>query len=299
MADVNTTNANFTGTLDKSSILWGTSAVAFLAALNLFLSINASLGNIFILISLHKVSSLHPPTKLLFQSLAVTDLCVGLISHPLHAIYFMSYITKIDTSVTVYIEQGNPGLSVMLCGVSVLTSTAISVDRLLALLLRLRYRHVVTLMRVRAFTVLSWLIGVSCGSLHFWSSRIVWIVASVCGILCMLTSIFSYTKIYFLLRQHQNQIQAHEGQPNALNIERYKKTVSAISWIQVTLFLCYVPFCLVTILRINGEGYYMTWLATATLVFLNSSLNPILYCWKIREVRQALKDTIKQLWFCA
>jgi len=46
-----------------------------------------------------------------------------------------------------------------LCGVSILTLTAISVDRLLALLLGLRYRHVVTLRRVRVVIICSWFIG--------------------------------------------------------------------------------------------------------------------------------------------
>ena len=35
------------------------------------------------------------------------------------------------------------------------------------------------------------------------------------------------------------------------------------------------------------------------LVFFNSSLNPFLYCWKIIEVRQAVKQTIRQAIFCA
>ena len=36
-------------------------------------------------------------------------------------------------------------------------------------------------------------------------------------------------------------------------------------------------------------------LFTVTLVLLNSSLNPFLYCWKIREVRQAVRDTLRDL----
>ena len=40
------------------------------------------------------------------------------------------------------------------------------------------------------------------------------------------------------------------------------------------------------------------WLASqfaATLVYLNSSFNPLLYGWKIRELRQAVKETLRQL----
>ncbi|RMX43769.1 hypothetical protein pdam_00019504 [Pocillopora damicornis] len=36
------------------------------------------------------------------------------------------------------------------------------------------------------------------------------------------------------------------------------------------------------------------WRFTSSIVFLNSSLNPFLYCWKIAEVKQAVKDTIRK-----
>ena len=71
----------------------------FLAALNIFLSITASLGNTLILIALHKVTSIYPPTKLLFRCLAVTDLCVGLISQPCFTILLIGRITDIETIV--------------------------------------------------------------------------------------------------------------------------------------------------------------------------------------------------------
>ena len=135
MADLNTTEANFAITPDSPGTLWRTSVIACIAAINIFLSISASLSNFLILISLQKVSTLHKPTKLLFQSLAVTDLFVGLILQPFHATFLLSLLTKMDTRATFYIEEINPYVSITLCGVSVLTSTAISVDRLLALYL--------------------------------------------------------------------------------------------------------------------------------------------------------------------
>ena len=59
----------------------------FLSALNIFLSITAFLGNTLILVALHKETSLHPPSKLLYRNLAITDLCVGIIAEPLFVIY--------------------------------------------------------------------------------------------------------------------------------------------------------------------------------------------------------------------
>ena len=57
--------------------------VEFLLVLNILLSISAFLSNVLILFSLRQVLSIHPPTKLFFRCLAVTDFCVGLIVQPL------------------------------------------------------------------------------------------------------------------------------------------------------------------------------------------------------------------------
>ena len=63
------------------------SSICFLAVL---LFITAFSGNSLILVALHKESSLHPPSKLLYRCLATTDLLVGLVNHPLRALYWMS-----------------------------------------------------------------------------------------------------------------------------------------------------------------------------------------------------------------
>ena len=274
----------------------------FILVLNILLCITASVGNALILVALHKETSLHPPTKLLFRCLAVSDLCVGLITQPLYAVAVMPRDTKINWDVLNYFITGNYISSYMLCGVSSLTSTAISVDRLLALLLGLRYKQVVTLRRVRAVLICFWLIGIACGLMYLWSESTTWIVVFVFLVLCLVTSIFSYSKIFLKLREHQTRVQTRvhpeqsSGEGITLNIERYKKTVSSISWVQLTLIICYVPYAIVSLLWINGIGTNYPWLSTATLIYLSSSLNPILYCWKMKEVRQAVKDTVRQCW---
>jgi len=141
------------------------------SALNIFLSITASLGNALILIALHKVTSIHPPTKLFLRCLAVTDLCVGLLVQPFYATFLLSRIKEVSESVVNV-------LSWILCGVSFLTSASISVDRLLALLLGLRYRHVVTLKRVRVFIICFWVIGASLGSIRWWREDITFMLTS-------------------------------------------------------------------------------------------------------------------------
>ena len=278
-----------------------------IAAVNIVLSITASLGNILILIALRKVTSIHPPTKLLFQCLAITDLGVGLISQPLMATLIL-LVYNIDFKIWNFLYTYLTSLSIAFCGVSVFASTALSVDRLLPLFLGLRYRHVVTLKRIRAV--------LASGCLAVLLLMLVWnfdtkpariIILIIFSTLCLSISLFSYTKIVLRLRQHQSSVRDNfqQGQANAggipLNVERYKKTVVSIALVQLALVICYFPSNIFLILlhlrRIPPGIDWILFYYTGTLLFLNSSLNPFLYCWRIKEIRQAVKTTIRR--FCA
>ena len=289
----------------KSSIPIG--IAVFLSTLNIFLSIAATLGNALILVALRKETSLHRPTKLLFRCLAITDLSVGVIIHPITVFFHSSSVTTvISWNIFYYIDKLHKSSSFVLCQVSILTSTAISVDRLIALFSGLRYRHIATFSRVRAVIACFWLTGISVGSIYLWNVNIAFTVASVDTLFCLTTSGLSYGKIFRKLR---HQLQVHsvpQGQTNGkqspLNITRYKKSVSSAIWVQLALITCYTPFFLVVMLMIYGGmsagKFQIAFKMTATLSYFNSSLNPILYCRKIRSVRQAAKDTIKQLNCC-
>ena len=268
-----------------------------IAAVNIFLSITASLGNILILIALRKVTSIHPPTKLLFQCLAITDLGVGLISQPLMAT-LIHLVDNIDIKIwSVLFFHLLGSLSIAFCGVSVFASTALSVDRLLALFMGLRYRHVVTLKRIRAV--------LACGCLALLLTVLVWnfrtksarIMITIVLTLCLIISLFSYTKIVLRLRQ---QGQANTG-GSPLNLERYKRTVVSVALVHLALVICYLPFNIFnTLIHLKGihPNIYFLYHFTTTLLFLNSSLNPFLYCWRIKEIRQVVKATIKRFCTC-
>ena len=298
----------------------GTSVIAkipsgvwiFLTALNIFLSIFSTLGNTLILVALRNVSSIHPPTKLLFRCLAITDLCVGLLGQPLY-VY--------DRYITIYLDIGNRIVELVyvyvfiisvLVVVSILTSAAISVDRLLALLLGLRYRHVVTLCRVRVVIACVWFIAVSNASLYSVASIVFhtsWWTFRALVIFSIIVSTFSYTKIFFTLRHQQAQVRDHV-QPeqssrvrSVLNITRYKKTVYSVAWIQFAMLACYGPHIVMVFLWQFGNVGYSTEVmianeVSACLFFLNSSLNPVLYSWRIKDVRQEVKNIIRQCLCC-
>ena len=273
-----------------------------LLVLHSFVAITAFLGNSLILVALHKESSLHPPSKLLFRNLATTDLCVGIIAEPLCVTCLISSLKeRWDSCLYALVISGLA--SYILCGVSLFTLAAISVDRLLALLLGLRYRQVITLKRIYLIVTLSWVVAAVGSTMYFWNYRMILWFGFGAVPLCVVVSTFSYTKISLNLRHNQVQAQGHvnQGQPSQmvpLNIARYKRTVSSVLWVQLILAVCYLPFAVVEVLFFHKgvtSDIIVAKFYLAALVYLNSSLSPIFYCWKIREVRQAVKDTIRGL----
>ena len=278
------------------------SELIFLSVLNTFLSITAFLENTLILVALHKDTSLHPPSKLLFHNLAITDLFVGILAEPLNVLYWMSEVNERE-DVCFYASVFSLSASYILCSVSFSTMTAISVDRLLALLLRLRYRQVVTFKRTCITIIGLWICSIVGASSQFLNPVITAWYQYIGTALCLFITFFAYTKIFFILRHNRIHVQTttFQRQPNQaipLNIARYRKAVYSALWVQVTLVVCYLPMAIVLALTPQRGIPTSTYLAgqfTITLVFLHSSLNPLLYCWKIREVRQAVKETLRGL----
>ena len=277
----------------------------FLSVVNICLSISAVLGNTLILVALNKETSLHQASKLLYSTLAITDLGVAIIVEPLAVTYWTSVVNE-KWNICYYTHFARDISAYALSSVSFFTLTAISFDRLLALTLGLRYRKVVTLKRTLTSVLVSWVFSSIVASSIFFEIQIILWFAKVGFALGIVTTVLSYTKIFFTLRQ--NQIRALRSdisrwpatQAIPLNVARYKKAVYSALWVQLALVICYLPNNIVVALEIQGEiplAIYLTRQFTFTLVNLNSSLNPLVYCWKITEVRQAVKETLRNIFF--
>ena len=296
-------NYTTTGLGFSCSLGLGTAQKIFISTINLPLSIFAIIGNLLIIIALRKVSCLHPPSKLLLSCLACTDLGVGLISHPLFSIFLMA---PEHSRVCFFSSLLSLITGSIFCGVSSSTMTAISVDRLLALSLGLRYKQVVTMRRVKALVGTHWVLCTIIMLVAFQNYSIFLGIVSAIVLLGIMISSFCYTKIYRTLRLSQAQVQSqgHQGQqneePTPLNNARYKKTVSTALWVQMASLVCYLPFALVSgfasITDHHPPLFNFVSSLSISLTFSNSTINPILYCWRMREMKRAVKHTIRQ--FC-
>ena len=268
-------------------------------------SLTATLGNLLVLISIWRTPSLHSPSNVLLVGLALSDLGVGLFVQPIFLVYNIAKIKGLmelfcSSVVTLYVT------GFCLCGVSLLTLTAISLDRYIAVHLHLRYKEIVTVKRVTAVLVSIWMVGIIYGLLFLWSRTFTNIFSIVLILLNVCVTTFAYCKIYRVVRRHQAQIhrqmQAFVGQQegNSLNLPQFKKSLVNMLLIYCTFLFCYLPYIIVTVvIFITGRTMSKQSILEVAylLVYINSTLNPLVYCWRFQQIRAAIRETARRLFW--
>ncbi|XP_078345210.1 histamine H2 receptor-like [Oculina patagonica] len=262
--------------------------------LNAPLMLISILGNALVLAAIIRTPSICSTSMIMLCSLAVSDLLVGLIAQP---IYIALHLTKGHFIYHVWYVVG-PSLSI----VSLMTLTTITVDRFLALHYHMRYATLVTKCRVKYTLVIVWFFGFLITGFHFRNNRVHNFLSGVVIIICLIISIFSYIRIYLVVRRHQLHIHAQQqavqslNPENNLNMVRLKRSAINTFLFYIALILCYFPiYILLTLFGISDMNWQTEWEFAKTAVYMNSSINPFLYCWRLRELRTAVVKTARQM----
>ena len=184
---------------------------------------------------------------LIHLGLAFSDLCVGLVVQPVAVVSLLSAFYHRWNFCRVA-ELLWYSCSILMTAFSLATLSAISVDRLLALSLGIRYRQVVTMKRARLFVVLFLLFSTGNCVTQLLNAFAFLVYSALMWFLWLITSIYCYARIYLVPRNHIQAQVIPQGQPNGispLNLARYKKTVSTALWVFAAVMICYLPFGLV------------------------------------------------------
>lgn len=271
----------------------------FIFVLNIIFSIMAIFGNILIIDALRRCCSLHSPSKALLFSLAFSDLCVGCIAQPLFVIHRLAALkSNYHPYCIAGIGSNFAGSTVVVA--SFLTTTAIAVDRYLALHLRFRYREVVKLNRVVRVLFACWSTSLIWSSLWFLNRGVQDILRIVLFCVCLLTTTSSYLAIYKHIRRRQFCVSRHIGRAflpatGSFNPVRFRRSVSSMFYIYCFLLVCYLPY---TCIIVFVNRYQWTPLTLAlnsafcSLLFFNSALNPFVFCRRIQEIRETVRRTL-------
>ena len=264
---------------------------------NTFLCYTAIMLNIVTIHAMRKTSSLPMPLRALLLSLAVSDAGVGLVGQPLYTSLLVNRFQQNKPGCSTY--KAFDILVLLFATASFFGVVAVSVDRFLAIHLHLRYQLLVTHKRVVAVVISIWVLSTFLSLMALWiqpDTRTLFVfIGTVVG---LVFTTGAYIRIYLAVRRHKNQIQALQVQQVAQNGEIANfasliKSAVGTFYVYLVFLVCYLPIftCLAAlkIFRLNIALQKLL-LFSVTLVFLNSSLNPVIHCWKMRHIRHAIMD---------
>ena len=264
------------------------------------LSVTAVAFNAVAILALRRTLALPKNFKLLLLSLTVSDVGVGLLVQPTYVA-----ITVINNThvITFYYIATN-----FLCAASVIGVTALAADRFLAIHLHLRYHEFVTYNRVVFVVILIWMLSAVIGLLLLWNEWVGFAFVPIISIVCLVVIAIFYIKIYLVVKYHSEQIaamQASDGgeinEEMQRNAEKQRKAAVTIFCLYFVLLVCYLPNLILACIGFADEKFAPSHYLSAfndLLVFLNSSLNPLIYCWKMKHVRHAVKNLLANIFSC-
>ena len=298
----------------KNLVVYHGAFMTTICILNVTFSIVTVIANIFVIRALWKASSIPGNLRRLFMSLAVSDFCVALIPQLTFGIV-VAVMLKMAGSGNYDFGFFCPTILsirhffiVLLIAASFFTVTAIATDRLLAICLHLRYQELVTSTRVSIALICLWFSSCLAAStfVAFPGKGIILIVIAFVGF--TITTI-AYCRIYKVVRYHRIQIYACQNRPadatrgsHVTMVTFLREAKSAINsfFVYVIFAVCYVPY-LCTIFMLITDRFRLSFLlanyTSFFLMLLNSFLNPLVYCWRYREVRQIVIRMVKKM-FC-
>ena len=257
--------------------------------------------NIVTIHAIRKTPSLSKNLKTLLLSLAVSDLGIGLLAQPMTVVDLIS--TNLnennETSKTynaIYIAFLLP--TNLFTFATLFLVIVLCADRFIAIQYYLRYQELVSHKRVVAVVVSIWVLSGLFSLTRLWIPKsIMYVVFGITEVACIIAANFFSIRIYSSVRLHVNQMQVLQPQhvpQNAqmVNVRRLRKFAMMSVYVCFVLTVCYLPdICTLFAVAFTSrpstrimhlESY------TVTLFFLNSSLNPVIYCWKMKHIRHTI-----------
>lgn len=261
-----------------------------LSVVNGVTAVSSIFTNFLVFLAILTTPTLHTPSNVLICSLALSDFSIGLIVQPIFIVYLQP---DYRLSVAYYMRL----FGITFTATSLTTMTAIAVDRYLALSLHMRYIVLVTVRRTLLLVTVMWilyiLITICISFLE--DLRTVIAILVPCIFICLLVSSVSYVRIYCIVRRHRRQIVDQVRATNSPTPSQ-GRSIRNMFYLHGLFATCLVPFIFSGIasifikekLRSLEISTFTTW----TILFLNSFLNPYLYCWRMRDIRRSVLSLI-------
>ena len=269
----------------------------------------AVIANGLVLAAIWRKPSLRTPSYILLAGLAFTDFCTGLISQPLwiaNALpryldpdqFYTSDRSKLPKLYSITTSIGE-GCAKYFYQLTVLLVTLMSIERWLLM----THRSVLTVRRVSYIVVVLSLLMLPSLVFPYGKGSNYSVISLVTC--CLIVTTVAYFKVFRIIRRHQLQIQANalsqdHAQP-AINFNKYKKSVFTILIILAVFYITYMPviitLSLLWFLLQNPNLRELILHVSILLGYLSSSLNPLIFLWRMKDIRNEVITLLKGL-FC-
>lgn len=256
----------------------------------------AIVSNFTVIYTITRTPSLQTPANILILGLAISDLGGALLTQSSYTVYKYGEYTR---DVDLYCTSGTivTTVSSAFATITFVSLTAVTGDRFLAIQMHLRYQELVTAKRCGQLIAFIWVSSVIVCILRFYlyQNTVILSVAIMLFLFSFVLNIFFLIKIYRVLHRHSVQIQAQQQSvQQSFNMPVYKKTVKTTFYITGTFLICFIPVwanvLVYIIVRKHTIPIRFLFTITETIAMLNGALNPFIYCWRIKEIRnQALR----------
>ena len=275
------------------------SYVVPIAIIVAILSPVAVAGNALVLAAIWKNPTLRTPSYVILCGLAFTDLCNGLITEPLFLAFEIICLEEVEDlnklSFRVYIPTEYCGTYFTLF--TLLLITLVSVERWL----HMSRRSLLTVRRSCFIMAAVCLLLIPVTAFYIMRIKDFMSIGIFCVvlILCVITTTISYFKVFRIIRRHQQQVQANEfsqtfAQPT-IDLLKYKKSVFSLLYILGIFYVSYLPFLVIVGLSLLNHWLPMGYTVALLFLFLSFSLNPVIYIWRMNDIRNGVKNLLKKL----
>jgi len=262
------------------------------ASLSLLFFLVIVSGNLLIVLAIIKnpCGDLNKPFISLVGQLALADLIVGLVVTPISLILHIKEGMHIAFGV-LWLQVLHLSYFIS-CTASLLSITAIAIDRFIAIAYPMHYKAIYLNRKpIRSYTFI-WIFAFGLPFIYLKVGYIRY--AFVFGNIAIIsTMLFLFSSLFIIRKLSQRNKNPNVKTDN--NSEGVERRLTKVFSLILTAYLtCYVPSCFMIYLMnlcVTCSCTTIHWLRDMqfVLILLNSCVNPILYAWQIKAFRNAFK----------
>ena len=253
--------------------------------------------NLLVMWTVKRRRRLQSKTNILLACLATPNLLTGLLVQPLFIAWKLLLLSNGVHACQLF-NVFSVALLLICIVLSSLHLVLVTCERLIAIKYTMYYERIVTKRNLTLAVAGVWVLGLFCEL-----SRIALkpflkrsgVITSVVVVLSVLFIISSYAVLFRETLRHQKRIKNQLlSQGDAARELRENKALKTVLVVVGSVILCYLPLSVLGLINYFSGGsrsrryqlVFFPWIRF--LCMLNSLLNPLIYCWRQKEMRKAI-----------